>query len=181
MKSGSSTTIKDGLPNRLRKLVLQATVPSQLSIKPYIWWCTSGKIDYSFLPDGKTISSDLYCVQIDSMKKRVPRSMKLPHQILLQDNARPHTAKKTLQKLSDMKYEVLNHPIYSSDLAPTNFNYLRDLRNFLSGQQFSNRDAIKNGFQKFLASRKPEWHQKGINEFLNRWQKCVDCNGNYFD
>jgi hypothetical protein len=40
---------------------------------------------------------------------------------LLHDNARSHTANKTNEKLRNFKWEVLEHPPYSPDLAPSDF------------------------------------------------------------
>jgi histone-lysine N-methyltransferase SETMAR len=42
--------------------------------------------------------------------------------VLQQDNARPHTAKKTLQKIEELEgIELLLHPAFSSDLKPSDY------------------------------------------------------------
>ena len=41
--------------------------------------------------------------------------------VFLQDNARPHTAKITMETLRKMKWNILTHPSYSSDLAQNVF------------------------------------------------------------
>ncbi|KAG5309733.1 SETMR methyltransferase, partial [Acromyrmex insinuator] len=51
--------------------------------------------------------------------------------ILLHDNARPHTSYKTIAKLNELKYEILQHPAYSSDLSPTDFHFFKHLEQFL--------------------------------------------------
>jgi hypothetical protein len=38
--------------------------------------------------------------------------------LFLQDNAAPHKAAITHQKLADFHFEVLKHPTYTPDLAP---------------------------------------------------------------
>jgi hypothetical protein len=41
--------------------------------------------------------------------------------LFLQDNAAPHKATITHQKLADLHFEVLKHPAYSPDLAPSDY------------------------------------------------------------
>ncbi|PNF25828.1 hypothetical protein B7P43_G11755 [Cryptotermes secundus] len=49
----------------------------------------------------------------------------------LQDNACPHTAKTTMETLRKLKWNLLIHPPYSSDLAPSDFYLLRGLKSHL--------------------------------------------------
>jgi hypothetical protein len=46
-------------------------------------------------------------------------------------------------KLRDLHYELLEHPPYSPDLAPSDFCLFQKLKLFLAGQRFSlNQEAI---------------------------------------
>src|SRR3954469_23682395 len=45
---------------------------------------------------------------------------------LQHDNARPHTVKMTKEKLQALGWEVLPHPPYSPDLAPSDFHLFRN-------------------------------------------------------
>ncbi|KAG5310834.1 SETMR methyltransferase, partial [Acromyrmex insinuator] len=47
------------------------------------------------------------------------------------DNARPHTLYKTIAKLNELKYEILQHPAYSPNLSPTDFHFFKHLEQFL--------------------------------------------------
>ena len=52
--------------------------------------------------------------------------------ILLQGTARPHVTRTTLQRLTDLAYEILSHPLYSPDLSPTINHFLKHQDNFMS-------------------------------------------------
>ncbi|XP_055238137.2 histone-lysine N-methyltransferase SETMAR isoform X2 [Gorilla gorilla gorilla] len=150
-----------------------------------IWWSAAGLIHYSFLNPGETITSEKYAQEIDEMHQKLQRlqlalvNRKGP--ILLHDNARPHVAQPTLQKLNELGYEVLPHPPYSPDLLPTNYHVFKHLNNFLQGKRFHNQQDAENAFQEFVKSQSTDFYATGINQLISRWQKCVDCNGSYFD
>ena len=54
--------------------------------------------------------------------------------VLLHDNARPHTERRSTHLLQEISWEVLNHPLYSPDLAPGDIHVLHP-KKFLSGQR----------------------------------------------
>jgi hypothetical protein len=47
--------------------------------------------------------------------------------LFLQDNAAPHKAATTRQKLADLHFEVLKHPPYLPGLAPSDYYLFRNL------------------------------------------------------
>lgn len=150
-----------------------------------VWWYTAGVIHYSFLNRGETITADKYCQEIDHMNQKLqrlcPALMNRKGPILLHDNARPHVAQPTLRRLHELGYEVLPHPPYSPDLSPTDFHFFRYLDNFLREKNFLNQDEIENSFRDFIESRDSDFFSGGIRKLVERWQKCIDSDGNYFD
>ncbi|KAG5317905.1 MOS1T transposase, partial [Pseudoatta argentina] len=54
--------------------------------------------------------------------------------ILLHDNARPHVAKPVKTYLETLKWEVLPHPLYSPDIAPSDYHLFRSLAHSLCEQ-----------------------------------------------
>jgi hypothetical protein len=60
---------------------------------------------------------------------RSKRRGKLSKEILLlHHNAWPHTADHTLEILKQLKREVMEHPVYSPDLAPSDFHLFDPLK-----------------------------------------------------
>jgi histone-lysine N-methyltransferase SETMAR len=57
--------------------------------------------------------------------------------LLQQDNACPHTAKKTLEKLEELEdTELLSHPAFSPDLEPSDYYLFHSMAHFLRGEKF---------------------------------------------
>ncbi|GFV98187.1 mariner Mos1 transposase [Trichonephila clavipes] len=86
-----------------------------------IWWDWKGIIYYELLPYGQTLNSDLYCQQLGHLKLAIDQ--KQPKEVVFhQDNARPHSPVVTHQKFWELGWEVLMHPPYSPDLAPSDYH-----------------------------------------------------------
>ncbi|PNF41810.1 hypothetical protein B7P43_G02600, partial [Cryptotermes secundus] len=93
------------------------------------FWDWQGVIHVDFLTDARTVNaayySDLLATDVKE-KIRSKRKTGGKRVAFLQDNARPYTAKTTLETLRKLKWKLLTHPPYSPDLAPSDF-YLSSL------------------------------------------------------
>ena len=99
---------------------------------------------------------------------------------VLWDNARLHVTQPTLQKLNGLGYEVWPYLPYSPDLLSTSYHSFKHLGNFLQGKWFYNQHKAENAFQEFVESLSMDFYAIGINKLISCWQRCVDCNGSYF-
>jgi transposase len=64
--------------------------------------------------------------------------------ILQHDNARSHTANMTKAAIQELDWEILPHPPYSPDLAPSDYCLFRPLSNNLRGVSFNNDSELQN-------------------------------------
>ena len=70
--------------------------------------------------------------------------------LLLHDNAPPHTAAYTVGTLRALKFEVLKHPPYSPDLAPSDFHLFGAVKEQLLGQKFVDDNEVMEAVQSWL-------------------------------
>ena len=100
--------------------------------------------------------------------------------VLLQhDNAHPHIAIMTKEAIQTLGWEVLPHPLYSPDLAPSDFHLFRSLSNALQGVSFNNDVELRAWLEEFFESRPGDFYRRGIKKLVERWEQVVANNGEY--
>ena len=148
-----------------------------------IWWDIRGPIHYELLKPNEKLNSEKYCQQLDNLKTAVqekrPAMFNRKDIILHHDNARPHAALGTRQKIAELGWEILLHPPYSPDLAPSDYHLFLSLQNFLKGKKFKNEEDVKQALVQFFASKDETFFKNGIYKLPSRWQEIINNNGNY--
>ncbi len=129
------------------------------------------------------ITAQVYSEQLERVKEAM--ILNRPHRkntdvLFLHDNARPHTARLTQQKIRDLGWEVLPHPPYSPDLAPSDYHLFRSLQHFLRGKQYGSVQEISQDISRFFTSKPAGFYVKGISRLQERWEKVVEFEGDYF-
>ena len=137
---------------------------------------------WELLDPNLTITADLYSNQLDRLREALVRNrpslVNRKGVILHHDNAKPHTAKQTQQKIKELGWEVMPHPPYSLDIVPSDYHLLLSLSDHLMGKRFQN-EEVKEDITSFIASKPHDFFEKGIKKFFNRWQTVVDNEGQY--
>jgi len=85
----------------------------------------------------------------------------------------------TRQKFLQLGWDLLPHPPYSPDLAPSDYYLFRSLQKFLNGQTFTTNEDVKNHLDQFFASKDQKFYERGIMLLPERWQQVLDQNGQY--
>ncbi|UYV66819.1 hypothetical protein LAZ67_4002984 [Cordylochernes scorpioides] len=91
--------------------------------------------------------------------------------ILLHDNARPHVAQVVKAALQEFEWEVLQHPPYSPDLAPTDYHLFRSMSNHMRGTTFDEEEDLKTWLNNFFDTRPDDFWRNGINKLVERWEE----------
>ena len=121
------------------------------------------------------MNAELYVQQLrrlnDTIKERRPTRQ---YPVILQhDNARPHIA------IQELDWEVLPHPPYSPDLAPSDFHLFRSLPNALRGVSFNNNEEVKMWLDEFFESKPTDFYCRGVEKLVKRWEEVVNSYGEY--
>ena len=107
-----------------------------------------------FLGAGNTANSARYIETIKNLRRRVCRVKGSTSRILLlRDNARPHTARATIEALETLKCEVLSHPPYNPDLAPSDFHFFPYLKRDLKGTPITSDDEVKQAVTSWIKQK----------------------------
>lgn len=150
-----------------------------------VWWHRGGIIHFEVHPNATIVNAELYCQQLDRVPQELRRGtsgwQRRITPIFLHDNARPHIAQMTRQKLEELQWEILPHPPYSPDLAPSDYHLFRSLEHSLRGHSFDNLDEVVQHLDGFFASKSKEFYARGIDQLVEKWEKTVENNGAYFD
>ena len=92
-----------------------------------VWWDFKGIVYFELLPRNQTVNSNVCCRQLmkldKEIKEKCPELATRKGVIFHQDNARPHTYLVTRKKLLQLGWEIMLHPPYSPNLAPSDCYY----------------------------------------------------------
>ncbi len=151
-----------------------------------VFWDMKGIIFYELLKPSETINAERYRQQLRSLsvaieKNRPFRGHGKRKIILLHDNARPHVAILTQQTIMELGWEVLPHPAYSPDLAPSDYHLFRSMEHALRGKNFKNNSQIRKLLNSYFASKSASFYRAGIRQLPERWKKVLANDGNYFN
>jgi hypothetical protein len=100
--------------------------------------------------------------------------------LLLHDNARPHTAARTLETLRKLKWEVMEHPAHSPDFAPSDFHLFGPLKE-APGGRFRCDEDVKNAVHQWLRVQPKTFYYDGIKLLVGSWEKCVEKQGDHVE
>lgn len=80
-----------------------------------VWWNFEGIVHFELVLNGRAISAELYCQQLEQvyekLKQKYPALINRKRALMQQENAKPHTSRKTKDKFEELDgVEVLPHP-----------------------------------------------------------------------
>ena len=116
-----------------------------------------------FLPKKRTITGVYYANLLDQLRTAVCEKHrgKLSKGVLLQlDNARVHTCQIAMDAVERNGYELIPHPAYSPDLAPSDFLLFPNLKkNDIRGCHFPSDEEVVTAVEEWVNGKDPNFFQ----------------------
>ncbi|EYC11313.1 hypothetical protein Y032_0051g2135 [Ancylostoma ceylanicum] len=118
---------------------------------------------YELLSQRHTVTGTVYADQLkklaDAVRERRPRRASVH---LLHDDARPHVAKETRDKLDELGWDTVPHPHFSPDIAPSDYHLSHPLDAFLAKKKFTKIGDVGRTVNIFFDSQSPQFWEQGI-------------------
>jgi histone-lysine N-methyltransferase SETMAR len=134
-------------------------------------------IDY--LEKGKTLTGEYDSNLLTRLDRKIrEKKTRFTKKIIFhQDNAHAHKSVSALGKLRDLHYGLLEHPLYSPDLTPSDFYLIPKLKLHLAGQRFSSNQEANAAEKGYFVDLTKNHYRDGIMALKHRWNKCISLKG----
>ena len=160
------------------------TVKSADKVMATVFWDSHGILLIDYLEKGKTITGEYYAALLDQLNDKIKEKrqyLKKKKVLFLQDNAPVHTSTIAMAKFHELRYELLPHPPYSPDLAPSDFFLFPNLKKWLAGKRFKSNDEVINETNSYFEEFDKSYYLDGIKNLEYRLTKCIELKGDYVE
>jgi histone-lysine N-methyltransferase SETMAR len=138
-------------------------MPSARKVMLTVFWDSYRVLLTHFPNHGENVTSALYSEVLFKLWNGIciKRPGQLPRGVLLHhDNATPHIAQATQEKIHEIQWELLEQLPYSPDLAPSDLNGA--LKNHLGGKRFAADEVVQKKVRKWLREQSKDFYAVGF-------------------
>ena len=86
-----------------------------------------------------------------------------------------------MAKFHELRYELLPHPQYSPDLAPSDYLLFPNLKKWLGGKRFYFNDEIISQTNTYFEDLEKSYFLKGLQKLEKSWTKSIEFKGDYIE
>ena len=98
-----------------------------------------------------------------------------------QDNAPCHKSITTMARSHELHFELLPHPPYPPDLAPSDYYLFADLKRMLQGKGFGTNEEVIVETEAYFEAKVKSFYKKIIKMLEKGWNECITLEGDYVD
>jgi len=148
-----------------------------------VFWDSEGVLLTEFMEPGTTKNAAVHCETLRKLRRAIQnkrQGMLTKGVALLHDSARPHhTAACTKTLIEEFNWDILDHPPYSPDLAPSDNHLFPSMKSFIASQRFGSSAELMNGVNQWVNSLAAPFFKEGIQKLVPYYKKCIETNGDY--
>ena len=100
--------------------------------------------------------------------------------IILHDNVRSHSAAVT-DLLSCWQWEILEHPPYSPDMSPCDYDLVAKVKESQRGMRYNTRDKLIRAVGGSIWDINKDGRAIGVRRLTNIWQNVINKRGDYIE
>jgi len=170
--------------SRVSKTQKAKTTFSAGKVMATILWDSKGVLYVDFLTEHRTINTEYYSALLECPVNTAIRNKRKRAQTsvsFFQDNAHPHVAARTMDIIQKLNRNILPHPPYSPDLAPSDYHLFSPLKGHLGRKRFCNNEEVIRDVQEWLHWQPKDFFLSGVCELLDCWHKCFTNQGDYVE
>ena len=78
-------------------------------------------------------------------------------------------------------YELIPHPAYSPDLAPSDFFLFPNLKKDIPGCHFRSGEEVVTAAEELVNGKDPDFFSSGLMALEHGWSKCITLEVNYIE
>ena len=78
-------------------------------------------------------------------------------------------------------YELIPHPAYSPDLAPSDYFLFPNLKKDIRGRHFGSNEEVVAAVEEWVRDKDSGFFNSGLMALEHRWSKCIILEGNYIE
>lgn len=156
----------------------------QLKVMHVSFFDRQGILFDQAVPVGQTVNGDYYLTVLRKVKRAIRDKRPELHNIgpiLLQDNAAPHRKREVLDAMDAWGWEILPHPPYSPDLSPCDFFLFPRIKEPMRGRRFNTEEEVNQAFKDGITLMTKSGVQAGIDDLVQRWERCLELDGEYVE
>jgi histone-lysine N-methyltransferase SETMAR len=160
------------------------SVSSARKVMASVFWDAEDIFFIDYLEKGKRITGEYYynlLTRLDEKIREKIHTLQKEKIIFYQDNAPAHQSVLVMGKLRDLHYELLEHPFYSPDLAPSDFYFFQKLKLFFADQRFSSNEEAIAVLEGYFVDLSKNHYRNGLMALEHHWNKCISLKGNYVE
>lgn len=158
---------------------------SKVKVMLIVFFDWQGVVHSEFLPEGQTVTKEYYLAVMKRLREKIrqkrPELWENNSWILHHDNAPSHTSIMVREFLAKNSTKTIDQAPYSPDTAPADFFLFPKLKLPLRGRRFESIEDIKQNSRKELMAIPKSAYKECFNEWIIRWRKCIQVQGEYFE